>query len=206
MVSAPTAFPLTWPAQRPRMQAAKRRASNFGTTNRVRGKRPLTIAEARARLQGELDRIDARSPVLSSNVEMRLDGQPRSGREPDDPGVAVYFQLAGRAHCLPSDAYTRVADNIAAVAAHIEATRAIERHGVASVREMFAGFVALPASSERPWWQVLGVKPDASRAEIEAAFRAAARERHPDRGGSDTMMSELNRARDAALREIGGGA
>lgn len=201
-MTAPTAFPLTWPAHRPRTPASKRRAGNFGTTSRGGGKKPLTVNEARERLQGELDRIDARSPVLSSNVELRLDGQPRSGREPDDPGIAVYFQLAGHPHCLPSDAYARVADNIAALAAHIEATRAIERHGVASVREMFAGFVALPSSAERTWWQVLGVEPDASRAEVESAFRAAARERHPDRGGSDAMMSELNRAREAALRAI----
>jgi phenylpropionate dioxygenase-like ring-hydroxylating dioxygenase large terminal subunit len=31
---------------------------------------------------------------------------------------------------MPCDRYTRVADNIAAIAAHIDATRAIERHGV----------------------------------------------------------------------------
>lgn len=200
-----TAFPLQWPSGRPRTAPAKRRRGKFSTsTDSGRGWRdskPLTVADARGRLQRELARIGARLPVISSNVELRLDGAPRSGRpEPEDPGVAVYFQLAGRPHCMPCDTYGRVADNIAAVAAHIKATRAIERHGVATVSEMFAGFMALPPpSAVRPWHAVLGVAPTAGRDEIEAAYRRLARERHPDAGGSDAMMSELNVARAAAL-------
>lgn len=54
---------------------------------------------ALARLKEELGRLGARYPVVSSNVELRRDGLPLSGRpEPHDPGVAVYFQLAGRPH------------------------------------------------------------------------------------------------------------
>lgn len=200
MADTPTAFPLSWPAQRPRIPSNKRRAANFGTTLRGGGKKPLTTNEARERLQDALDHLSARSAVLSSNVELRIDGKPWSGREPDDPAIAVYFQLAGKPHCLPCDTYTRVADNIAAVAAHIEATRAIARHRVASVAEMFAGFLALPApAAKRPWWAVLSVSQGATRGEIEAAFRRLARERHPDRGGTDAGMAELNAARSSGL-------
>jgi hypothetical protein len=59
---------------------------------------------------------------------------------------------------------------------------------------------ALPAQGSMPWWQVLAVPRTATRSEIEAAFRNLARERHPDRGGSEAMMSELNVARDQALK------
>lgn len=197
------AYPLAWPQSRARRAPAMRKAGKF-TSKTDRGwHEPVTIAEAVARLQRELDMIGARHAVISSNLELRLDGLPRSGqREPADPGVAVYFLLGGKETCLPCDTYLTAAQNIAAVAAHIEATRAIERHGVATVAEMFTGFQALPAPQSTPWWQVLGVASTASAAEIEAAYRRLARERHPDApGGSDAMMADLNRARDQARKE-----
>lgn len=206
------AFPLQWPNGRARRPASTRKAPRFNRKERRYSSvnpssswmvtSDITIADARKRLQEELDRIGARFPVISSNVELRLDGLPRSGgREPADPGVAVYFELKGKPHCLPCDTYTIVAGNIAAVAAHIEATRAIERHGVASVFEMFSGFVALPAPKQ--WWKILGVSKHCLRADIEDAYRALAKRRHPDvEGGSHAAMAELNAARSAALKEI----
>jgi len=200
------AYPLQWPQGRPRRRL--RKAAPFGKQG-PRGYRvELTVADARERLQMEVDLLRAGSVVLSTNVELRLDGLPRSGRgEPNDPGVALYFSLSSKPHVLACDTYMRVADNIAALAAHIEATRKIERLGVATAAEMFAGFQALPAPGSTPWWQVLAVQPSASVQEIEAAFRRLARERHPDRpGGSHDMMADLNRARDAGLKEQGGGS
>ena len=195
----PPAYPLQWPATRPRKTA--RRTSKFSSN----GSR-LTVAVGLARLKDELGRLGARYPVVSSNVELRRDGLPLSGRpEPHDPGVAVYFQLAGRPHCMPCDTYDRVADNIAAIAAHIEATRAITRYGVASVEQMFAGFAALPSPEhERPWREILGLhrEPHVSLAMVEENYRRLARERHPDQGGSDAMMAELNHARMAARAEL----
>lgn len=204
------AYPLAWPTVRPRRRASSRKPGKFNAkrwseSGSYKKTVTLTVAEALGRLQEELDRIGARHPVVSSNVELRLDGLPRSGqREPEDPGVAIYFQLAGKPHCLPCDTYQLVAHNIAAVAAHIEATRAIERHGVASVQEMFAGFAALPPpSQERPWREVLGLhrEPKITAEMIDARYRALARERHPDNGGSHALMAELNAARDAARKE-----
>lgn len=37
---------------------------------------------------------------------------------------------------------------------------------------------------------------------VDDRYRALARERHPDQGGSDAMMAELNAARAAARREL----
>jgi len=196
-------FPLAWPEAKPRRPPALRRTGRF-TSKGARGySEPVTIAEAVARLQREIDMIGARHPVISSNLELRLDGLPRSGqREPTDPGVAVYFLLDGHQTCLPCDTYGAASQNIAAVAAHIEATRAIERHGVATVAEMFTGFQALPAPGAKPWWDVLGVPATATIEQIEAAYRKLAAERHPDKpGGSDAMMADLNRARDIARKE-----
>ncbi len=56
-----------------------------------------------------------------------------------------------------------------------------------------------------PWWQVLGVEETASPEAIDAAYRALAQRRHPDRpGGSHDLMADLNRARDAGLKARGG--
>jgi len=40
-----------------------------------------------------------------------------------------------------------------------------------------------------------------STAQVQAAYRKLAAERHPNRLGSDAMMAELNAARDAARKE-----
>lgn len=196
------AYPLRWPPQRPRR--THRKHGRFGTHERSFA--ALSVAEATRRLQSELDLIRARFTVLSTNIELRLDGLPRSGqREPADPGVAVYFHVGDKSICLPCDTYDRVADNIAAVAAHIRATRAIARHGVATVGEMFAGFLALPSPDQsRTWREVLELHraPQVTRQMIEDAYRRLARERHPDHGGSDSMMAELNHARAAARMDL----
>ena len=163
------------------------------------------MSEAVKRVVVEADRMGARGLVISSNLELRNDGLPRSGQsEPQDPGVCVYFHLKGKPHSLPCDTYGNVAGNIAAIAAHMEATRKIERHGVASVAEMFSGFAALPppadAKPSRPWWEVLGM-PQAKYGKhvIEAVYKAKVRECHPDTGGSNEAFQELNRAREEAL-------
>lgn len=43
-------------------------------------------------------------------------------------------------------------------------------------------------------FKVLGVKADASEAEIKKAYYKAARENHPDKGGSADAMTEVNKA------------
>lgn len=193
------AFPLAWPAQRPRTQGYYRKAGLFRKDGR-----DITIREAMIRLQDELDRLGGTSMVLSSNLILNRDGSPRSNQpQPSDPGVALYFQLKGKPICMPCDTYTRVEQNIAAIAKHIEATRAIERYGVASLSEMFAGFVALPSPKKRHWREVMAPADTLrTKDEIEARYRTLARMRHPDAGGSDSMMAELNQARADALSEV----
>ena len=109
------------------------------------------------------------------------------------------------------DAYRRVADNLAAVAATLDAMRAIKRHGGAAILDRaFAGFTALPSpeasGAPRHWRDVLEFF-DAHRLltaeDVRARYRRLAAERHPDRGGSNAQMTELNLARDQALKEVG---
>ena len=48
--------------------------------------------------------------------------------------------------------------------------------------------------TKRDYYDVLGVKKDASADEIKKAFRRAAVEHHPDRGGNETKFKEINEA------------
>lgn len=49
-------------------------------------------------------------------------------------------------------------------------------------------------------YQVLGLQPGASEADIRAAHRRLMAAAHPDRGGSDWIAARLNQARDVLLR------
>lgn len=197
------AFPLAWPDGWKRTQPAFRRNATF-----TKHKKQLAIYDGVQRVMEELQRlgIGRDDVVISTNVEARMDGFPRSDRaEPGDPGVAVYWQEREVARkVMAIDHYNRVADNLAAIAATLDAMRAIERHGGAEILERaFTGFTALPApGAARDWWEVLGVQRTSSADEARAAFRRLAGENHPDRGGSAERMAEINaawaKAREAA--------
>lgn len=203
------AYPLSWPAGWPRLPSHQRRSAKFGRRQKDpqyswSTKKQLSVEQATSRVRDELQRMGVREGdlIISTNLTVRLDGLPRSGqREPTDPGVAVYWQTPGKpTRVMAIDAYDRVADNLAAIAATLDAMRAIERHGGAQILDRaFTGFVALPAAGP-PWYAVLGVRPDATADEIREAYRAKAMERHPDKGGSHAAMSELNAARDEGLQ------
>lgn len=67
------------------------------------------------------------------------------------------------------------------------------------------GFKALPAppgaKPKRPWWAVMGwTGPVLEKPVIEARYKELAKKCHPDAGGSQEAMAELNRARDEAMK------
>jgi len=49
-------------------------------------------------------------------------------------------------------------------------------------------------ATKRDYYEVLGVSKDASADEIKKAFRRAATQHHPDRGGDETKFKEINEA------------
>ena len=50
--------------------------------------------------------------------------------------------------------------------------------------------------ARKDYYSVLGVSEDASKEELDRAFRSQARKRHPDGGGSEEEMKTLNEAHD----------
>lgn len=189
-------FPLHWPDGWPRAKTPQR--SRFD----------VTFVAARDDLFGEIGRMGGRYIVLSTNVELRRDGLPYASQpEPRDSGVAVYFERKGKQMVFACDRWDRVKDNMRAISKTIEAMRGIERWGASDMLERaFSAFVALPApGAKRPWRDVLGFHgvQMPTKAAIDTAWRERARKAHPDAGGSDAEMAELNAARTEALKEIG---
>lgn len=187
-------YPLAWPKGWPRSGSpGGRRLAQF----------KVDFEKAVRELGWEIERMGGRYPVLSTNLELTIDGRPRRDRgEPADRGVAVYFELKGKQKVFACETFTSVRDNIRAIGLTIAALRAIERFGASDMLERaLSAFEALPAPLE--WWDVLQIRRDAGRETIEAAFRRLAKDHHPDRGGSTAKMAELNRAREAALKETG---
>lgn len=197
-------YPLSWPSDRPRTQARDRRPALF----RDGGSR-MTLTSARHRLRDQVNAMTRLGrtyrvvdQVLSTNIRYTASGSRDmnvSRRDPADPGVAFYFKLDGRPHVLACDRWETVADNIAAIAAHIEALRGQERWGVADLRQAFAGHVALPPAD--PWWTVLGITRAATPDEIARAYRQLAKTAHPNAGGDRAAWDRLSAAYEAAQQE-----
>lgn len=189
------AHPLCWPDTIPRHRGMRERGQ-FKATLTV----ALENVETSLRLFSKDSGRPVKDVVLSSNVTL-------GAHRPADPGVAAWFTWDGDQVCIPVDRYATVEANLQAIHHIVEARRVEMRHGtLALVKASFRGFRALPApASKRDWRDVLGFAGDVqpSRALVIERYRSRASSEHPDRGGSDAAMSELNAARDEALRAIG---
>lgn len=188
-----TAYPLTWPAQFPR--------TKYRESGRFKTELPSAIKNVQRSLSGFSSDSGKtlKNIVISSNVTLGVNS-------PADPGVAVWFEWDGLQVCIPVDRYTSVASNLQAIHHILEARRVELRHGtLALVRATFTGFLSLPAPEGKHWSDVLSLPRDAKRADVDAAYRRLASQRHPDKGGTDAAFAELNAARDQALKEVGHG-
>lgn len=207
-------YPLSWPTGWKRTEYSRRRPAPFskqvarpgynGLT--YKAKERLSVGDALARLTGELRRLYAKDVIISSNLRLRDDGLPyaQQAKMLGDPGVAVYFKLSGQPRVLACDRWNSVADNMAAIAGHIEAIRACDRYGVGTLEQAFTGYAALPANTAENWRDVFGFGIDARVTwdQVEAAFRDAARAAHPDVGGTHDQMARLSEAKAFARKEL----
>lgn len=224
---AVTAYPLAWPEGWPRTPEHVRQSGSrfrsgsvyegYGEGRRYVGRKATTFDTARRMLRDELARLGATAPIISTDVPLRNDGEPRAGeiRRSTDPGVAVYFTYKGKPMVMAQDHFDSLAGNTRSLGLAIEALRQLERHGGGTMMERaFAGFSALPppegAKIKRAWWTVLNYsadpddRADLSVEEVQARFRTLSKRRHPDGGGSVEAFQELQEARDDAVRDLGG--
>lgn len=115
------AYPLCWPIGQKR--TANPTYSRFGEH---------TLTQATKFLLQEVDRMKGTNLVISSNIPLNKNGEPRADylkKQIPDKGVAVYFTRNKQQVVLACDRWDNVEDNIWAIACSIEAMRSLERWG-----------------------------------------------------------------------------
>lgn len=197
-------WPLYWPEGRPRTPQHARERARFD----------MSFARARDEVSRQVEfmtgkysyQVKEAALIISTNLPLRRDGLPlASAKAPNDPGVAVYFNYRKKQVCFACDRWLRIEDNMQAIAKTIDALRGISRWGTGDMMEAaFRGFAALPSSVTRSWRDVIGVgENERDLAIVRGFYRSQASRLHPDRGGSDAAMSELNAAMRQAEQELG---
>jgi hypothetical protein len=196
------AYPLYWPEGRPRVPSWKREQARF----------EMGFARGRDEIVRQVRLLAGSYPdpklIISTNIPLRRDGLPLANQaQPQDPGVAVYFNYKSRQVCFACDRWRKVEDNIQAIAKTIDALRGIDRWGTGDMIEAaFRGFAALPAAgqSAKPWREVLGLTPEVGVTPelIDCAFRDLVMIHHPDKGGDPESFRQLLEAREQARREL----
>lgn len=163
------------------------------------------------------------SLILQMFVEprmIRLDGQLRADAKVLRPGVIFSFTRLRNIHCnpqtgkmqgtpqhvnFPCDAFTDWQDNLRAIALSMERLRHVERYGVFKYDDIVSR-LALPTADGKQTTReeaaaFLAVHSGLAMADIlvdpdvrQSAYRKAARELHPDRGGSIATFARLQEA------------
>lgn len=188
------AYPLQWPAGWPRMEGRRQRA-RFGTS----------FAHARDALLDEVRLLGGRNVVISSNVALRRDGLPYANQgEPDDPGIAVYFEMGGEPRCFPCDRWDRTRDNLQAIRLSIAALRGLDRWGAKHmVDAAFRGFAALPPpSAPGHWSRELELEMPCSLEQAERAWRSLCKITVQQDGQDSPRLYRLNAAIEQARKEL----
>lgn len=174
-------------------------------------------------LEKELGMVGAKAVVMQIAIddhEMRIDGRVRANARPSHPGIILSFTSSkiGKVR-FACDRFWDWQDNVRAIALGMEALRKVDRYGITSDGEQYAGFRAIEAAeAARPFETVeqaahfiaAAARPDADEVALtdvfvplllddatvaESFYRKAATALHPDLGGSDAAMARLNAAR-----------
>jgi len=193
MGEAIEAFPLAWPAGRPR--AKHRERARFATS----------FARARDKCRNEIALLGGTGVIVSTNMPLKRDGFPYAGKmwKLDDAGVAVYFIYKKRQMCFACDRWLSVEDNMHAISLTIGALRGVARWGTGDMMEAaFTGFTALPAPGQTTthWRTLFG--DVGTRAELDLAYRSARSKHHPDKGGRAEMFDMVKKAYELACQEV----
>jgi len=130
--------------------------------------------------------------------------------------VEILFDRNGRRYVFRCNNYEKPLDNYRAAQLSISYLyRALEAYGVTSSEEglfdkvfsnFFLGFEATPddsvlmLSDGNTWYEILGVKKEATKGEIINAYKAMAKVHHPDMGGTHEAFVKLRKAYEEGLK------
>lgn len=167
-----------------------------------------SIVEEIDRIDGAMNvRIETAAPHTSKHPH-----RPYADRDPADPGVVAYYDREAQGYAVACDRWDNLRDNARAIALYVDAKRAIERYGVATVGSEFQT-QALPAGEEdeaviiagagrEAPHEVLNVAPDAPDDVVRAAARRLAANAHPDTAdGDEAEFKRIQTAKEDLLDE-----
>ena len=186
---------LEWPAGVPR-RTDKWKKGVFTSDGK-----PVTVDSALVRVEIELKRWKSEDIEVSANFGRTKAGNVSRTWSGLDPGVAIRYSREGKDYCIQCDTYAELPQNIAAIAADLEARRAIERYGVSSPDQLMAQFAALPAPPS--WRAILGCAQSTTIYHAEIGYRRLAKKHHPDTGGDPDQFRLITEAIAQARKELG---
>lgn len=150
-------------------------------------------------LRRELGHLNATGVIVAAGwreKDMRLDGLPRANApDPQHPGVEVSFDTRQHGRLVyPCDSCHHWEDNVRSIALGLEALRAVDRYGVTTSGQQYAGWRQIEATSSVP--QATLERGRLLIAE-HGGVRAAQRATHPDMGGDAIDFQSVTMAAGA---------
>ena len=144
------------------------------------------------KLEREIEKLggtDVLVGVVAGDDQFTMGGSLKAKAQVRHPGAEVSFtDGTGTRRTFHTDRYPSLHDNLHAIAAGLEALRAVERHGIADAGQQYAGFAMLGAGDV-----------DRGRALVEAAggVTQALKAHHPDMGGRAEDFAAVDAYRKA---------
>lgn len=143
-------------------------------------------------LERETRELGARRVIVELAIresDLRLDGQPYADTRPEHPGVTVAFDSRHGPLKYTADKFATWQENLRAIALGLEALRKVDRYGMTSRGEQYAGWKALP--SGEPQLRERGAELIREHGSVKAALMAT----HPDHGGDPSDFDAVQAAR-----------
>lgn len=172
-------------------------------------------------LERELGMLGVTQAVLEVDVQtrsaIRKDGWIYEDAKVRTPRVILRFALEGQgALVYKCDQYSDWKANVRAIRLGLEALRAVDRYGITTRREQFAGFKELPSTTgptmttTRAAEVIAGSSNKAAidkvlsdHATASGAAKVAVRKAHPDTGGSADQFHIVQTARKVLTAHFG---
>jgi hypothetical protein len=129
--------------------------------------------------------------IVVADDQLRMDGTPRPNFKVLHPGAEVSFtDESARRLTFHTDRYPHLHDNLHAIASGMEALRAVERHGIASTGQQYAGFQQLGAGTDL-------IGRGRQLVELHGTLTKALKATHPDTGGNAADFAAVDAYRKA---------
>ena len=140
-------------------------------------------------LEREIESIDGSDVVIGLVVPesaIGLSGALRNGMRTraDYPGAEVSFDVPKGRAVFATDVFSTWQDNLRAIALGLEALRRVDRYGIAQGGEQYAGYLQLGTGDP--------VARGAALVREAGSVEAAIKRHHPDKGGTDAAMADIN--------------